>query len=79
MQEYRGYARTIATRTLPNGELEVKENITYQPNRYTSITIRNDGERYLTDDEIIDILNEDDRIENDAYPLKSIRRKALLG
>ena len=77
--EYKGYSRIIRKETLPNGEVEVKESITYEPNINTKITINNEGERYLTDEEIIEILNEDELIENDNYPLKNIRRKALLG
>jgi len=77
--EYKGYSRVITSRTLPNGEVEVQERIIYEPDINTKITINNEGERYLTDDEILQILNEDQEIENDDYPLKNIRRKALLG
>lgn len=77
---YQGYSRVIFSKTLPNGDVEVKEKIVYSPDRDTKITIQNTGERYLTDDEIIKILNEEEIkkiIETDKYPLKDIRSKVL--
>ena len=77
---HRGFSRVAIRKLLPNGEVEVQEKIMYEPDEDTRITIQNTGERYLSDEEILQILNEEEVkniIDSDRYPLKNIRKKAI--
>lgn len=76
-----GYAKTITSRKLPNGNIIYKETMRYFPDGETEILQSTDNELHdLTDAELNEIMAELEagpKVIDDAYPLKNIREKIL--